>query len=467
MEALKFFSAFALVALSSRGALAQGNYNSVALGGRSALMGDTGIAIGTDGAAPFLNPATVVRVESTLALSVSILSVDVLHASNWYAQGADISRVSGNAVPSTLCLFFGLPTVFDPADKDSRAGTQKLAACFGTTELQQFDWVGQGFQTGSPGTIETSSVRWNWQRFAVGPSYALNVTDSFALGASVQGVFSNYSSFASVGSVATDGTTANVFEDGASGSDFGVNAMLGATLAIDRTTLGASIQSPDLSIYGHGNISSYVTNGGATSTYIGQGGFHGREPARFGLGIGYESSRVKFEIDGHFALADGHAVELDMQGTELSGGAATQAAVTRSTRFQPTVNVGAGLEYFVRPTLSLLGGFATDFSAVDGLTPTSVSQSQVNRLLASFGIGSHSEAGTIIIGTQAYFGWGEMLGYSNVVSGGAVAPTNVTSFGLLFVLAGATNFRAITRALDDMRKAVTPVTKTDPTKTDH
>lgn len=455
--ALKHWSASVVVAiaLGAPAARAQGNYNSVALGGRSALMGDTGIAIGTDGAAPFLNPATVVRVESTLALSVSILSLDVLHASSWYAQGADISRISGNAVPSTACLFFGLPQLYAPTDKDSRAGSQKLAACFGTTELQQFDWVGQGFQTATPGTIETSSVRWGWQRFAIGPTYAVNVTDAFALGASLQGVFSNFSSFASVGSVSTDGTTANVFEDGASGSDFGLTAVLGATLAIDRTTFGASIQSPDFSVYGHGNLSDYVTQAGTTTTYVGQGGFHGREPARFGIGIAYQAPRVTFEIDGHLALADGHAIELDMQGTELSGGASTQAALTRNTRFQPTVNVGAGVEYFTSKSLSLLGGVATDFSAVDGLGANAVAQSQVNRLLASFGVGSHTEAGTLIIGTQAYAGWGRMLGYANAP---AVAPTNVASFGLLFVLAGATNFRAIERTLDEMRKMVTPTT---------
>ncbi len=188
-----FAVASALVVLAAPAARAQGNYNSVALGGRSALMGDTGIALGTDGAAPFLNPAGVVRVESTLALSVSFLSVDILHASNWYAPSADITRVSGNAVPSTACLFFELPRIFTPDDKESRAGTEKLAACFGTTELQQFDWVGQGFQTaGTPGTIETSSVRWGWQRFVLGPTYAVNVTDAFALGASVQGVFTNF-----------------------------------------------------------------------------------------------------------------------------------------------------------------------------------------------------------------------------------------------------------------------------------
>jgi hypothetical protein len=442
-----------LIILFAASARAQGNYRSSALGGRSALMGDTGIALGTDGAAPLLNPATVVRVESTLALSVSFLTLDIMHATNWYAPGADISRVSGNAIPSTFCLFFDLPRISQPEDKESHAGLEKLATCFGTSELQSFDWVGQGFQTGTPGTISTSSVRWGWQRFVIGPSYAVNVTHALALGASLHGAFTNFSSFASVGSIATDGTASNVFQEGASGSDFGLTASLGATLSLDRFAIGAAVQSPDVSIYGHGNLSNYVLSNGATNIYYGQGGFHGREPTRFGLGLAYDWPRGTIEIDGQLALADGHAVELDMTGTQLTSPATvlTTQQVVRTTRFQPTVNVGVGAEIFVRPSLSILAGFATDFSAVDGLVPTSVAPAQTNRLLASFGIGSHGDAGTVIVGAQAYYSWGQMQGYASAPT---VTPVNVQGTGVLFVLAGATNFKSIQRAVEDMRQFV-------------
>jgi hypothetical protein len=450
---LSLVAAFLLLAPVAR---AQGNYRSAALGGRSALMGDSGIALGTDGAAPFLNPATVVHVESTLALSVSFLTLDVTHASSWYAPGADVTRVSGNAIPSTFCAFIGLPRLYTPDDKTSDAGSQKLATCFGTTELQSFDWVGQGFQTGSPGTLETSSVRWGWQRFVVGPSYAVNVTDALALGASIQGAFTNFSSFASVGSTATDGSSSNVFEDGASGSDFGLSASLGATLTLGRVTFGAMVQSPDVSIYGHGNLSTYVASsaGASTTTYFGQGGFHGREPTRFGLGVGYRWPRGTIELDGQLALADGDAVDLDAHGTQLvtPGPTLTATSVTRVTRFQPTVNASLGAEIFVRRSLSLLTGFATDFCAVDGLSPTGLAPSRENRLLLSFGIGTHSDAGTVIIGAQGYYAWGQMQGYA---AAPAVAPVDVAGGGVLFVLAGATNLKAIGRAVDEMRRAVT------------
>ena len=453
---LAVFLAIAVVAPAAR---AQGNYRSAALGGRSALMGDTGVALGTDGAAPFLNPATTVHVESTLAVSVSFLTLDVQHASDWYAPGGDVTRVSGNAIPSTLCFFFDLPRLYTPSDKESKGGSQKLATCFGNTELESFDWVGQGFQSAAPASLETTSVHWSWQRFVVGPSYAVNLTPELALGASVLGTFTNFSSFASVGQTAADGSSSSVFEDGASGNDFSLSAAFGATLNLSRVTLGAMVQSPDVAVYGHGNTSNYQSSSTAGSgTYFGSGSFHGLEPTRFGLGVGYEWPRGSIEIDGQLALAQPDAVDLDTQGTILQtpGGSLTPATLQRATRFQPTVNASIGTEIFVRPSLSILAGFATDFSAVDGLAQTAILPLRENRLLASFGLGSHTAGGTVIIGAQAYYGWGQMLGYA---AAPAVAPIDFTSTGVLFVLAGATNLKSIERAVEEVRRLVKPRTQ--------
>ena len=194
-------------------------------------------------------------------------------------------------------------------------------------------------------------------------------------------------------------------------------------------------------------MSSGTTNG--SKIYFGQGGFHGREPTRFGVGIGYEWPRGTIELDGQVALADGHAIELDMQGTQLvsPGAVLTTTAVDRSTRFQPIANASVGAEIYVRPSLSLLAGFATDFSAVDSIAQGGVAPSREHRLLASFGIGSHGEAGTVIVGAQGYYGWGQMLGYA---SAPAVSPVDIQSAGVLFVLAGATNFKSLKNAVEDV-----------------
>ena len=241
-------------------ARAQGNYRSAALGGRSALMGDTGVALGTDGAAPFLNPATVVRVESTLALSVTFVSLDVLHGASWYTPGpvdpafgsvpttgADIFRVSGNAIPSTLCLFTDLPKLSTVTAR--RSGTEKIATCLGTTEIQQFDWTGQGYQPPGASTIQSSSVRSSWQRFVVAPTYAVTSPTSSRL-ASRSRASSRTSgprrAWAPSRAARCPSRRARI--SSARAGDFDLGAVLGATLTLDRLSIGASIQSPDVSI---------------------------------------------------------------------------------------------------------------------------------------------------------------------------------------------------------------------------
>jgi hypothetical protein len=108
-----------VLALATR-AGAQGNAFSVPLGGRSALMGNTGTALAVDGAAPFLNPASIVRLDAHgFAFSVNFYSYSVTNFSGWHQPGPVDSAKFGNlgldntgvtasgfnAVPSTLCVF--------------------------------------------------------------------------------------------------------------------------------------------------------------------------------------------------------------------------------------------------------------------------------------------------------------------------------------------------------------------------
>ena len=54
---------------------AQSSYRAVPMGGRTALMGNTGITFSRDGSAPFLNPATIVWIRDTrIAFSLAILA---------------------------------------------------------------------------------------------------------------------------------------------------------------------------------------------------------------------------------------------------------------------------------------------------------------------------------------------------------------------------------------------------------
>ena len=469
------------IVLAGASAHGQGNYRSAALGGRSALMGDTGVALGADSASPFLNPATIIAQQRpTLALSINFVG-RVVHVPDWYVPGAvatgtygniprggdGITRFSGSAIPSTLCFFQPLQRMGAPGeDKKGRAGMQDLAVCFGTTELDQFEWVGQGYRaaTVDRSLTQSSSVRNSWQRLVLSPTYAVYATDALAVGVSIQGSVTNYSEFEGVGATTSGGaqpSTSNGFESGADGSDLGLNGLVGAIYTVDRVTFGATVQSPDVSVYGRGSISNFSQFAGAStsmSTYFGRGEFHAREPARFALGIGYRWPTGSVELDGQLALADPHGLELDTYGTQIAtlGAAGTSASLLLTTRYRPTFNASLGGELFLSRSVSLLGGFGTDLSAVDTPTATSLASSQIDRFLLSFGVGTHGEAGSLLIGGQAYYGFGKMLAPNVYAEEPTPVATPAQTYGMLLVLAGTTNTRTIRSAVDALRKAVTP-----------
>jgi hypothetical protein len=131
-------------------------------------------------------------------------------------------------------------------------------------------------------------------------------------------------------------------------------------------------------------------------------------------------------------------------------------SLSLATRFEPTVNVGVGGEFYVRPSLSLLGGFGTDLSAVSVIGPTTTATTKLDRLLWSFGFGTHGTGGTLLIGTQVYYGWGTTLAPNVYQLVPVLQPTGMSSFGVLFVLAGATSLSAVEQAVTDVKRAIVP-----------
>src|SRR5271165_3088935 len=109
-----------LCAAFGRSALAQGNLRASPTGGRSVLMGGTGVALGRDAAAPFLNPATIARIDDTgVAFSANFYTFTQAQFSGFHQPGpvdvdrfgpvslpqADLSRGRIDGLPATLCLF--------------------------------------------------------------------------------------------------------------------------------------------------------------------------------------------------------------------------------------------------------------------------------------------------------------------------------------------------------------------------
>ncbi len=311
----------------------QGNYRGTPTGGRSALLGDTGIALATDGASPFLNPATIVRIhDASLAFSVNFLSFDATHFAGWHQPGGVDAGRFGNitlqhtsettthldVLPSTLCFFFtmagwGAPedTALIPPSRHviaPRSGRQKLAACLATTEEQEVNLPAVAFVGASPGgaTQTAQSFTQSWRRVRVGPSYAVDVTDELSLGLSLNGILTS-SSFVRSSNAITNDTAgvpiATTLDAAGRGYSVDVDATIGATYRLRQLTFGLVAKPPALHLGGsydatfHQQVSSDKSTDTATLS-TGSGDFRAPAPAHVGIGVGavFESFRAEVAV---------------------------------------------------------------------------------------------------------------------------------------------------------------------------
>jgi hypothetical protein len=123
------------------------------------------------------------------------------------------------------------------------------------------------------------------------------------------------------------------------------------------------------------------------------------------------------------------------------------------------LNAGAGAEYFLSPSFSVVGGLSTNLSSLRPLSPTMtvgnlapVRQSSLN---LSLGIGSYGRAGDLMLGTQLSYGWGEALTANPYSVPNEFAVVDTQSFSALIVLAGTTNLRTLGRAAKSIEEVVT------------
>jgi hypothetical protein len=196
-------------ALASQRAFAQGNDLYGPAGGRSALMGNTGVALGRDGSAPLYNPAGIVRVrDERLAFSANFYSLNLTTFSNWHQPGAvdaerfgdqpfgdaNLSDAGLRMLPSSLCLFFtleDLATLTSPdapaAEPPSRDVRRKLAVCFASLESEDVDLQAIHFEgdTEAGPTSQVQSLQRRWSRVYIGPTYSMRLDDHLAFGASL------------------------------------------------------------------------------------------------------------------------------------------------------------------------------------------------------------------------------------------------------------------------------------------
>lgn len=467
MRRVSILLAVAAVAVP-RIVFAQGNFQATPTGGRSALMGGTGVALGTDGAAPFLNPATLVRIDSILSVSVNLLAASVTSFSRFQRSGA-IDPAFGNldlqnttvtdsalqVVPSTLCLFLDGPKLGHAVGNQ---GKEKFGACFGTVERDSISFIGHGYQSGTGRQTSTvQSLTRDWNRFVLAPTWAVYLFDDFAIGASAQAVISNASSVVAAGATTYGGgpTVTTAYESGLDANAFGVDVVLGATWRIGKWTAGAALQTTDLGLWGSTHASRFQQFAGVgdyVATYAGTGGFRSMAPWRVSVGLGKDWKWGTAELDLSAGIPQEAPFDATTKGTEIVAQGGTVAATTSSLlvgeRKTGLLHAAVGLEGYLSRRVSLLGGLGTSITflnGVGGVLPT-----RQTRIATSFGLGSHGEGGDLLIGTELSVSWGRTLAVNPYQLPPTVEPIDIAGFRALFVLAGSTSLKAIGRAVTDV-----------------
>jgi hypothetical protein len=492
---LSFVLTVAAVLSATPRAHAQANDRSSPMGGRSALMGNTGVALGRDGAAPFTNPATIMGIEDRrLAFSVNFLSWQLNRFHDWHEpDGVDpaygdvslnhraITSQRFTAVPSTVCLFLSFAMLKGEKPQPEgdptpwRGGRQKFAICLGTLESE--DVSVPALSVLAPSSFGTTaqdvSLTRKWGRSQFGPTYSVQVNDRVALGASLQGAYTTLSFIQDATSLssAMDGSAVHS-SLGAAGNGYSVDltGIVGGTYQLGRTTLGASIQLPSLHLFGSYQATLHQTVDamtGSTATLTrGYGNFHARPPVRFALGVGREFSSFTLEADASFDLGYAEALSTSMHVDDTTATDYTLAPrayrASYSARALPVFNAAVGGEFFLTPHLSVLSGLWTNLSAYPPLEPkpapslANLVQSRAHRIGVSLGLGSYRDGTELLIGTQLGYGWGESIVANLYAMPNDWSVVQSNNFSALLVLAGSTSLRAIKGAIEGVERAFTP-----------
>lgn len=483
MPLLRVVLLLLLLCVHTSVARAQGNYRGSPQGGRSALMGGTGVALGRDGSIPFLNPAGLTRIENgTVSFSTNFFSLSHTRYDRFFQprrsdnqsilgaeqlDGPSYSQNKIDGVPSTLCLYFRLGRLI----ASSKLARHMAAVCFGSTERTANDGTALQFnrQSGPYEVSQTQTFNRSFRRFLLGPTYALRL-ERWSIGASLHMVATSYSATTSSSNIVTldSASYASTLASNFSANSFDLALRLGASHRLDRhTTLGVSTQLPALHLFGSLRATQTLTaqgfGGDQTTSLIGAGSFRAAPPPSISAGFGYERGNFRIESDLFFFFPVGPAFASDLSLTShnVTNATATHTQDKVKIREQANVVIDAaiGLERYLVPTVSVLGGFSTDFSANPPLAATpefgSVLWSRSSRAAVSLGMASYGGAGELLFGTEISFAQGKAYAADTFATPSQLSLVSQTTWTAMLILAGKTSFAQVQSTVEKVRTLTT------------
>jgi hypothetical protein len=186
------------------------------------------------------------------------------------------------------------------------------------------------------------------------------------------------------------------------------------------------------------------------------------------MGFGFSWPRLQLGIDASFYgphrdiarsnfdrarssfSPDGQVLE-----SELSDVGLERASV--SERGKPVTNLGLGLEYFIEPDLSIVGGIQSDFSGLHKRQDTPADEvlfrQKKDAVHVSLGTTTYGEAGRLLVGVRGHYAAGTALIADSSVPDPVFVALPQSECGLNLVVSGSLTFRAVQQAADKAKQA--------------
>jgi hypothetical protein len=440
-------------------------------------MGGTGVALGVDGAAPFLNPATITRIgTSRLAFSSRFYRFSHQRIHDFHRSGpasspqleearfADTgeSRTRVHSVPDSVCYFF--PTI------GALTGRQRLSICLSKTEEQELSLKALSYR-GSAGDLRLDQSQHfdvDWSRFHLGPTWGLGLSERFSIGAALLVAFTRYQHAIVASSVVEQSTagTASVasYEELVSAFSWDIAPRIGMTYQLSpHLSLGASATFPLAHIAGGVRKTRMTELDGARTQSFGDGDFDAKPPLQLSLGLGAEWEAMRFEVDAFVTPGTSRYARGNIDRQEVAVETEAIVARDRSTvrvreTTQPVVNLAAGAEIFVARRLSLLAGIQTDLNALEDLDPADdesrLFRTRLNYYRAGAGVCSYTDFGDLMLGLRFEYGTGQLSPANTLAAPPALGHADIDEFGVMVVLAGSINWQSISQAAADVGEVV-------------
>jgi hypothetical protein len=383
-----------------------------------------------------------------------------------------VERSSLTAIPSTFCAFVTLKGLIPEESRGwlkvvrGSSGRTKLGVCGAAIEREAFSLSAEHRTVTSGGVTTTANIdrETTWQRQSLGPSVSYQLTDDLTLGLSMHVVTTaskQSDSISLLSGQSGSSQQAATYQRQARASSIDGATTFGITYAVGRLTSGLSLRLPSIRFSDSARLTRFESpTTGPASLAAASGSLRAPLPpvVTLGTGLEWEEASLEFDVAANLGGWSAFHTALSEETTSSDDGRTTTRRALGEARGRSAVSFRTGGEWYLSPTLSLLGGARYEPSRVTVSSRNAVyriAPTDESTVAGSLGLGSYGRGTELLLGTEVSYGWGRVPISTPSLSGTGETLAEERTWAALIVLSGSVGLSAVRQTLDNF-KALRP-----------